>query len=228
MTRHYQWEGAGAALAGAAAAVPLAPTTGVMPGPRPGDCAGSHGRLLGMAPGNVAAFANCHVAARVREANRWRGTYTGIKWQCVEFARRWLLVHRQVVFDEVDCAFDIWERVSRYKRPAGGEDIPVIGMPNGAQSAPAVGDLLVYRKALFGTGHVAVVTEVRPDRAFVEVGEQNYRNALWAGDHARRIPLCRGFGGYWLEDLHLIGWKRMSPLGTFSSAGSSDASGAAV
>jgi glutathionylspermidine amidase/synthetase len=172
------------------------------------NCVEPYGRLLGTAPGEVAAFSNCNAGCLVREPNTWQGTFTGIKWQCVEFARRWLLVNRGVVFGDVGYAIDIWNSIEHYTRVADGVALPVSSHLNGSDVAPQVGDLLVYAKVLFGTGHVAVVTDVDVHTGTVEVGEQNYRNSPWGGDHARRVELVVRDGRHWLLDPYLIGWKR--------------------
>jgi glutathionylspermidine amidase/synthetase len=171
-------------------------------------CIEPYGRLLGTAPGEVAAFSNCSAECVVREPNRWRGTYTGIKWQCVEFARRWLLVNRGVVFGDVSYAIDIWGGVDHYTRVADGAVVPVVSHLNGSKAKPRIGDLLVYAKVLFGTGHVAVITDVDAGTGLVEIGEQNYRNSPWPGDHARQVELLQREDRYWLLDPYLIGWKR--------------------
>ena len=36
------------------------------------------------------------------------GVYMGHKWQCVEFARRWLYLNHGYVFDDIAMAYDIF------------------------------------------------------------------------------------------------------------------------
>lgn len=38
--------------------------------------------------------------------------YSGVKWQCVEYARRYLIMVYGVTFESVDNAFNIWENVT--------------------------------------------------------------------------------------------------------------------
>ena len=169
-----------------------------------------YGRRLGAAPGNVHAFSNGWHGQSRDESNCYRGIFTGIKWQCVEFARRWLLMRHGLVFPEVGGAVDLWTAVEYYSPVGGGEPVPVLSYLNGSPEPPEVGDLLVYSKILFGTGHVAVVTGIDRLRGVVQLGEQNYRNARWSSDHARHVPLMSVHGRHWLLDAHLLGWKRMA------------------
>ena len=172
------------------------------------DCATPYGRTLGIGAGEVPAYSNCNSGCVVLEPNRQEGTYTGIKWQCVEYARRWLLVNKGVVYGDVDYASDIWSGIDHFTRVADGTAIPVKAYENGSASPPQVGDLLIYAKALFGTGHVAVVT--RADDGRLEIAEQNFRNQAWPGHYARQVELIEKDGRYWLLDPYLIGWKRMA------------------
>lgn len=174
------------------------------------SCVTPYGKLLGQSPAGVAAYSNCSSACVVFEPNRVDGTYTGIRWQCVEYARRWLLVNFGVVYGDVDFAIDIWDRIDHYTNVRWDEKVPVENHVNGSGDMPLRGDLLIYAKVMFGgTGHVAVVTAVNEEKGFVEVGEQNFSNSAWTGSHARRIPMVRQEDGYWLLDAYLVGWKRM-------------------
>lgn len=186
--------------AGAAAELPKVCRTG---------CTHPFGQVLGETAGHVRAYSNCRAECVVPIPHRVDDTFTGIKWQCVEFARRWLLRNRGVVYADVDVAADIWDRVDHVKRPVDGVRFRLASFPNGADQPPRTGDLLIYSRRYLGTGHVAVVTRVKPREGFVEVAEQNYRNEAWPGKYARRIPIAARGGGYWLDDPYLLGWKRI-------------------
>lgn len=170
-------------------------------------CSSAWGTVLGTAPGDVPAYSNCNADCVVFEPHRVNGVYTGIKWQCVEFARRWLLQHRGAVYGDVDVAADIWDSIDQLERVGDGRAIPLTAYPNGARQAPMAGDLLIYASAYLGTGHVAVVTEVDLAARKLRVAEENYRNEAWPGDYAREIDLVVQDGRYWLLDAYLLGWK---------------------
>jgi hypothetical protein len=178
------------------------------------ECAAPFGAELGTTPTGLIAYSNCRPDCVLPVPNRWEDTYTGIRWQCVEMARRWLIARRGLTFGDVDLAIDIWDQIDQYRDIQSGQEYPVVSILNGADAPPEVGNLLIYAKALEGTGHVAVVTELTlPDgdvAGNVEVAEQNFANRPWQGDHARRIPLLRADGRWWLLDAYLIGWKRLA------------------
>ena len=55
------------------------------------DCETQYGLELGKSPAGIPAYSNCSADCVIFEPNHHQGVYTGIKWQCVEYARRWLL-----------------------------------------------------------------------------------------------------------------------------------------
>lgn len=189
---------AGPAWSDSAQALPASCTT---------DCITPYGQVLGASGGGVEAYSNCRPDCVVYEPYHWNGTYTGIRWQCVEYARRWLLVHKGMVYGDVDIAADIWDSIDHLTHVESGRKISLVSFPNGSVQPPRTGDLLIYDRAFLGTGHVAVVTRVNLEEGHVEVGEQNFSNLPWAGGHARKIALKRSEDGYRLEDAYLIGWK---------------------
>jgi glutathionylspermidine amidase/synthetase len=174
------------------------------------DCATPYGEKLGIATGEVVAYSNCNAQCVVQEPYYQKGTYTGIKWQCVEFARRWLLSNQGVVYGDVDIAADIWDKITVVTRVADGKKLKLESYPNGSTQAPQKGDLLIYAQAYLHTGHVAVVTEVDLISGVVRVAEQNFTNQKWTGNHyAREIDLVIKENQYWLLDAYLLGWKHL-------------------
>jgi hypothetical protein len=173
------------------------------------DCATPYGEWLGVARGNVPAFSNCNAECVVFDPNKLNGTFTGIKWQCVEFARRWLLAEKGTVFEDVDTASDLWRKVQSLIRISDGKRIPLDDYLNGSSEPPQVGDLIIYAKEYFDTGHVAVVTKVELKNGSLDLAEQNFLNQKWPGDYARRVGLVQKDGRHWVLDAYVLGWKRM-------------------
>lgn len=173
------------------------------------QCLSPYGEVLGVGSGDVPAYSNCNASCVVFSANNLAGTYTGIKWQCVEYARRWLLVNKGVVYGDVDVAADIWalDSVTRVKDKTS---LKMLTYPNGNESPPQVGDLLIYARAYLKTGHVAVISKVDKKSHTVHVVEQNYLNTKWKGDYARSIPYIEQDKKIWLLDAYLLGWKRVA------------------
>lgn len=169
------------------------------------DCVTPYGALLGVA-GGVRAYSNCSARCVDRMPHKVNGVYTGIKWQCVEFARRWLLKHDGAVYGDVDVAADIW-KIDHLNRVGSKGRIALATYPNGSRRAPSVGDLLIYARAYLGTGHVAVITGVDLHGDTLEVAEENYLNRKWPGRYARKIDLLKKGGRYWVLDPYVLGWK---------------------
>lgn len=173
-------------------------------------CEAPYGQVLGQSPSGVKAYSNCNSACVVFNPANHDGTYTGIQWQCVEYARRWLLINQGVVYGDVDYAIDIWDKIDHYRHVERDEPVAVSNYVNGSAEIPQRGDLLIYAKVMFGgTGHVAVITSVSEADGYVTVAEQNFSNKPWVADYARKIPLVSRGDTYWLLDGYLIGWKRM-------------------
>lgn len=171
-------------------------------------CVTPYGQVLGTASGNVTAYSNCNAQCVIFEPNREAGTYTGIKWQCVEFARRWLLQKQGVIYGDVDTAADIW-KLTTITNVADNKPLPFHSYPNGAMISPQVGDLLIYAKEFLGTGHVAVIIGLDKTAGLIKVAEQNFSNDKWSADYARAIDFLEKEGKYWLLDGYLLGWKHV-------------------
>ena len=123
------------------------------------------------------------------EKNYVNGQYTGLKWECVEYARRWFIQVRGITFEDVATAEDLWKlKTAKAKSKK-------IAFTNG-KGIPPVGALLIYRKTNKAPyGHVAVVVKV--NRVTVDIAEQNYSLKKWKG-YSRRIHMT---------DPDIIGWK---------------------
>ena len=177
------------------------------------QCLSKYGEVLGTGLGKVPAYSNCNAGCVVFSPNffpdKKSGTYTGIKWQCVEYARRWLLINKGVVYGDVDIAADIWglDFVTRVKDKT---KFKLLSFVNGDTNQPKVGDLLIYAKAYLKTGHVAVISKIDSKAQLIDVMEQNFKNTKWQGDHARSIPYIIRNKSFWILDPYLLGWKRVS------------------
>jgi glutathionylspermidine amidase/synthetase len=113
----------------------------------------------------VTAYSNQRDETNSWSPNYYNGLYTGIKWQCVEFVRRYLQVKQGVTFSDVDSAFEI---PNAQFTTLNGE---LIHMTNELK----VGSIIVWPKGYEKSsldGHVAIVSSVTP--AGITVVEQNY------------------------------------------------------
>lgn len=132
----------------------------------------------------------------------------GVKWQCVEFARRWLMVERGYVFDSIPRAYDIFNLKHVHTVPHK-KRLPMVAHPNGSTTPPKLGDMLIWRsEGIFsGTGHVAIICGISPTG--VRIAEQNYDDLVWPEeqDYARELPGEVTDGGeYWIRSPAILGW----------------------
>jgi glutathionylspermidine amidase/synthetase len=186
---------------------------------KPCISATAFGTLLGHAPGNVAVYSSDYDTAdetiypnRSAYRSYVDGIYMGYKWQCVEFARRWMYVNHGYIFDDVAMAYDIFEL--RSVRDVNSQNrLPLQAFRNGAKHHPDIGSLLIWEEGgeFEETGHVAVVVEVHKDK--IRLAEQNVGHKIWP--HAQ--GWCRELkakvtddGDYWIEcsynDATILGW----------------------
>ncbi|HEY5718608.1 MAG TPA: bifunctional glutathionylspermidine amidase/synthase [Motiliproteus sp.] len=177
------------------------------------------GTVLGYAPGAVPVYSSHYPSADLqqfpdRESYRsyQNGEFMGYKWQCVEFARRWLYQNSGWVFDDVAMAFDIFDLRSG-RRVGDNAPLPLAAFRNGSQRWPEPGCLLIWNEGgeFEDTGHVAIVTEVLADR--LRIAEQNLDHLPWpAGqDYGRELLLdLDGGGGCWVSctfaEGSILGW----------------------
>ncbi len=206
--------GLAALLLAAALAVPVQARADVaetvLPAACTRDCAAPWGETLGGST-TTPAYSNCSAACFVPLPNREQGIFTGIRWQCVEYARRWWLLNRGVFFGDVDVAADLWLKIPAVTRASDGSTQPLENHDNGDSAPPQVGDLLVYGREYLRTGHLAVVVAVDAGAGRIDVAEQNFLNRPWpAADHARSLDLLERKGRWWVLDPYLLGWKRIA------------------
>lgn len=178
------------------------------------QCATTFGTLLGKSKG-VAGYSNCHPDC---ESDEWniitidgKSVKTGMKWQCVEYARRWLNQRSKYTFASIDHAYQIWDLQSATSL-VSQQTKSWLKYANGTtKEQPQANDLLIYNTKQGIHGHVSVITEVKD--GLVYIAEQNYANAPWEKPHyARSIPLIKDEkGNYSLKDLGVIGWMRIEP-----------------
>jgi hypothetical protein len=184
------------------------------------SCVTPFGLELGRDSTGIVGYSNCN-DEYVSNLDGWAadGTvYSGMKWQCVEYSRRWLITNRNFTYASVDIAVEIWDLPTvTVLNPGLGENttLPFAQYPTGETAiCPEVGCLLIYNTELVSTGHVAVVVGVNastsiPGNGFISVGEQNLFNERWPHNaSARELIMTTDANGLCsLEDDFLIGWK---------------------
>jgi hypothetical protein len=177
-------------------------------------CNAPFGTLVGQAF-KTKAYSNCHGGC-VKNDNNYvqlphggKPIFSGMKWQCVEYARRWLIENKGVTFSGVEYAYHIWDLAYAEKIDTHAHVRLKRFENKKSTQAPQVGDLLINSVKLAITGHVSVVVGVERDS--VTIAEQNYFNRPWEGkDYARRLLMDKDEKGrYRIFDEALIGWVRV-------------------
>jgi len=133
----------------------------------------------------------------------WNGIYTGIQFQCVELARRYLLANYGLLFDGVNNAYEIMGL--RTIQIGSNQHIYWPSHPNKSCHLPPPGSLIIWNpKGHYEeTGHVAVV--VKSTQTYVDIIEQN------DGKGFRRLHVRGGKLHCTRPGSQIMGWK-MFPL----------------
>ena len=155
-------------------------------------------KILGIVD-NVIAFSNKSIIKKV--FNYLNGTFTGIRWQCVEFARRYMIINSNITFNEVTNAYEIF-KLNYFINLNSNVKIPIKKILNGSIIAPKVGSLLIWDKYvdLNRTGHVAVITKVQIPY-YIVISEQN-----WHTNKFSRKLYIKYSNGFIIQDKNIIGW----------------------
>lgn len=176
------------------------------------------GTLLGYAPGGVAIYSSNYSSLNPQDypddatfRSYIGNEYMGHKWQCVEFARRFLFLTYGFVFTDVGMAYEIFSL--RFLREVVNDNIlPLQAFANGACRPPIAGSLLIWQKGgeFKHTGHVAVITQLVGNK--VRIAEQNViHSPLPQGQQwTRELTLEVNAGRYTIKDTfadtEILGW----------------------
>jgi glutathionylspermidine amidase/synthetase len=174
--------------------------------------------ILGVASTNVRAYSNGNDTFYSNESNYLYGIYMGLKWQCVEFARRWTFIRKSSVFESVEGANDMWNQLKYVERVVDKQKFPLKQHSNGSPYPPINESYLIYPiQKDMPYGHVAVIVEVLPNA--IRIAEQNFYFHYWSHHYARQIPLVFRNGLYYVTDQYEVyGWieiddnKQLQPL----------------
>lgn len=176
------------------------------------------GTLLGYAPGGVAIYSSNYRSLDPKSMpgdasfrSYIDNEYMGHKWQCVEFARRFLFLNYGVVFTDVGMAYEIFSL--RFLRQVVNDNIlPLQAFANGSLRSPVAGSLLIWHKGgeFYETGHVAVITQLVDNK--VRIAEQNVTHTLLPQGQqwTRELTLEVRDGHYTIhdtfDDTTILGW----------------------
>ena len=155
------------------------------------------GHIIGMDVYGITAY-SCHTIdpknIRYDKCYIFKNVFTGIKWECVEFIRRWLIIRYSITFQELDTAFKIFDLpYIKFSNLISGENISYIKYYNGSigNLLPNIGTIIIWDK--FGEhpyGHCAIV--VKLDENYIYIVEQNWDNKKWNKPYSRKIQYSLG------------------------------------
>ena len=166
--------------------------------------------IEGIASSNVPAYSNKYTGYYRGSGRHFvHGVFTGYQWQCVEFARRWLLIRKGCTFRDIPCACNIWADVPYIERVTDGQNFRLHPVRNGSPEPPKKDSLLIYsRNHKMPYGHVAIITDVTSDSVYI--AEQNNLYHYWPGNYARQEALRFYNGLYYIDDEDpIIGWMEI-------------------
>ena len=127
-----------------------------------------------------------------REKNFAKNVYTGLKWECVEFVRRFLIVKKNISFNDTDYAYQLWYNFNKNMFFSNENKFMVIKVPLSGfmYNSFKTGDILVWDSSNdsgIPYGHMAIVVS-RVSNTHYKIAEQNWDNELeWEGEDYSRI-----------------------------------------
>jgi trypanothione synthetase/amidase len=168
-----------------------------------------YNEIQGVASTNVPAYSNEADDYISFEGCYIHGIYTGYKWQCVEYARRWLLLRKSCIFQDFASAADMWKELKYVERVTDGRKFSIKTYSNGSSNKPQCESFVIYpRGKEIPFGHITIICEVQED--FIRVAEQNYRFHYWPGSYSRQIPMIKRDGLYYINDYYdVYGWMEI-------------------
>jgi hypothetical protein len=108
--------------------------------------------------------------------------YTGIKWECVEFLRRYLIITRGITFQKINSALELC--ILPYVIDISNGILKNIVHYKNGEIKIKKGDIIILNTTNNKNGHVVIVSKCIGNQ--IEIIEQNYDNKLWNGKNYSR------------------------------------------
>jgi len=171
---------------------------------------------------DVPAYSNCNNSFESGFDNfisyKNKKIFSGMQWQCVEYARRHLITKLGVTFNSVDGAEDVFalktvestETGKKYKFKTYKNNLNCRIKNN----IPKVNDVIIWSRNKSDTpyGHIAVILKIEGDQIFI--GEQNWSNDSWTSpsSYSRILTFKKYNNRCSIVDgnYKILGWKRAS------------------
>jgi glutathionylspermidine amidase/synthetase len=129
----------------------------------------NYGDIIGSFNG-VQSYSNSD--NKMNNSNYYNGIYTGIKWECVEYVRRYLIINHNITFSNVNSAFQIPD--AKFMTLHGKNIIPKMN------NNLVIGSIIIFSKDYevdSPDGHVAIISSILPSG--ITIAEQNYNDNIF-------------------------------------------------
>ena len=170
---------------------------------------------------DVPAYSNCNNSFESGFNNfisyQNKKLFSGMQWQCVEYARRYLITKLGVTFDSVDGAEDVFA-LKTVESTDTGKKYKFKTFKNNKNcriknNMPKVNDVIIWARNKSDTpyGHIAVILKIEGDQIYI--GEQNWANNAWINpSYSRILTLKKNNNRCTIVDgnYKILGWKRAS------------------
>ena len=171
---------------------------------------------------DVPAYSNCNNSFESGFDNfisyKNKKIFSGMQWQCVEYARRHLITKLGVTFNSVDGAEDVFA-LKTVESTENGKKYKFKTYKNNSKcriknNMPKVNDVIIWARNKSDTpyGHIAVILKIEGDQIFI--GEQNWSNDAWINpsSYSRILTLKKHNNRCTILDGNytILGWKRAS------------------
>lgn len=185
-------------------------------------CVTKFGKKLGLE--DVPAFSNCNNSFKSDLNNfinyKNENIFSGMQWQCVEYARRYLITKLGVTFSSVNGAEDVFA-LKTVESIQDGKKYKFKTYKNNfecqrSNNMPRVSDVIIWARNDHDTpyGHIAVILKIEGDKIYI--GEQNWSNDAWTSSpphsYSRILTLKTNNNRCSIIDgnYKILGWKRAS------------------
>ena len=133
----------------------------------------NYGDIIGTFNG-VQSYSNSNnkIDNEIDNKNYYNNIYTGIKWECVEYVRRYLIINHNITFSSVDSAFQISD--AQFMTLHGEIIIPKMN------NNLVIGSIIIFPKDYeidSPDGHVAIISSVL--QSGITIVEQNYNDNIF-------------------------------------------------
>ena len=152
------------------------------------------GKPLGITRQKVISFSNHDENGKSKskdQPNYYNNVYTGLKFQSVEFVRRWLISVYNITFESVDNATDIFELQNFVLAEYPSIKIVIEKCVNNGSQKIAFGNVIIWGSkggAFDIYGSCAIVVKVKNN--IIYIADQNVSNKSWNGKcYSRKLYL---------------------------------------